>query len=188
MNTEAPVGFTWKKRFLTWRALPAAYFRAAAWLPRYLWVHIAGSFPAAHRERWQLALTEVNDCRHCRWIHTGFLEFVAGKGGADLPQDDPGLHLARAFGENDGKIDAAWMQAAGRAFGDKTRDFRSLMEVMHVANCSGNAIDAGLLALKGVRHETTSRPAAVVVMAVTLVFGALPALLGALAHWAAGRR
>ena len=177
----------WRKRFLTLSELPGAYLRAALWLPRYLWVHLARRFPAADRERWQLALTEVNDCRHCRWIHSGFLAVVTKKGESGLPDDDPGMILARAFGEKDGLADEEWLDAVSRAFGKNSRDFRSLMEVMHTANCSGNAIDAGLLALRGIRHEQTGAPAAVLVMCIVFLFGLLPACLGWAAHRVAKR-
>jgi AhpD family alkylhydroperoxidase len=112
---------------------------------------------AALREKMMLAVTAVNDCRHCARIHTS----LADRAGVDdatidrilaseidgVVADDerPALLFARAYADADGEPAQEEVAALREAYGPAMAgDVRAYVRAIHRANMAGNTLDAWL--------------------------------------------
>src|SRR5438270_2053752 len=93
------------------------------------------------RERVILAVTEVNGCRYCAWIHGSWQDFLGEKGLADA--DEALLTFARACAEAGTPLDPAPL--AQSLPPEAVRAVRATVAQIEVSNLVGNTVD-GLLA------------------------------------------
>ena len=135
------------------------------------------------RERVILAVTEVNGCRYCAWIHGSWQDFLGENSLVDA--DEALLTYARACAEAGRPLDPAPLADVLSA--DAVASVRATVAQIEVSNLVGNTVD-GLIA-----RLTRKRPldpvnaageAAVVAAAVPL---ALPMLAAGAALRAASR-
>jgi alkylhydroperoxidase family enzyme len=138
---------------------------------------------ARTRERVILAVTEVNGCRYCAWIHGSWQDFLGENSLVDA--DEALLAYARACAEAGRPLDPSALAAVLPA--DAVGAVRATVAQIEVSNLVGNTVD-GLLA-----RLTRKRPldpvnavgeAAVLVAAVPL---AIPMLVAGAALRAASR-
>jgi alkylhydroperoxidase family enzyme len=106
---------------------------AASYLP-------GGPIDPRTRERVILAVTEVNGCRYCAWIHGGWEEFL---GDAAVDPGEALLTYARACAEAGEPLDPAPLLEVMPA--DAVRAVRATVAQIEVSNLVGNTVD-GLLA------------------------------------------
>src|SRR3982751_6193226 len=100
-----------------------------------------GPIDARTRERVIMAVTEINGCRYCAWIHGSWQDFL---GDVDPAQAEEALlTYARACAEAGRPLDPASL-AAGLA-PDAVRAVQATVAQIEVANLVGNTVD-GLLA------------------------------------------
>ena len=141
------------------------------------------SFDARTRERVILAVTEVNGCRYCAWIHGSWQDFLGENSLVDA--DETLLTYARACAEAGRPLDTAPLN--GILPPDAVAAVRATVAQIEVSNLVGNTVD-GLLA-----RVTRKRPldpvnaageAAVVAAAIPL---AIPMLAAGAALRAASR-
>jgi AhpD family alkylhydroperoxidase len=116
---------------------------------------------AAFRERILLAVTSVNQCRYCEWMHTDLAlssgiskEEVAALMGssADLvpESEQAAVRYAVHYAESNAQPDAARMQELYQVYGGKTaRSIENYIRLIFFANLSGNTFDAFISRLKG---------------------------------------
>lgn len=117
----------------------------------------------ALRERIMLAVTGVNDCRYCRFIHTRIGLFVglarleaAGVLAGDfshVPEEErPALEFARRWAERNAEEDLAETENLVRQYGQPTAD-RIMMccRLIRLGNLSGNTLDLLLFRMSGAR-------------------------------------
>ena len=117
----------------------------------------------AFRERIMLAVTGVNDCRYCRFIHTRIGLFVglarleaAGVLAGDfshVPEEErPALEFARRWAERNAEEDPAETANLVRQYGQPTAD-RIMMccRLIRLGNLSGNTLDLLLFRMSGAR-------------------------------------
>lgn len=121
--------------------------------------------PASLREEVMLAVTSVNDCRYCSWVHTG----LALENGVDM--DDLDLLLGKSLDNVEERAAVAIL--FGKHFADTVRqpsaqaraklaahfspaEQREIMAYIHAiyfANLTGNSADAILARLRGQQVE-----------------------------------
>jgi len=157
---------TFRKRTFTLSLLARSLLGAALYLPVLLVALLRPTTSRALREKVMLAVSAVNDCRYCNWVHTG----LALANGVDL---DDLKHVLEAdtFGEVNGRDATAILFA--RHFADTVRrphaeartalarefSFGERLEIMayinaiYFANLSGNSGDAWLARLRGLRVD-----------------------------------
>jgi AhpD family alkylhydroperoxidase len=100
-----------------------------------------GPLDARTRERVILAVTEVNGCRYCAWIHGSWQEFL---GAADGPTaEDALLTYARACADAGRPLDTAPL--AAHLPPAAVQAVRATVAQIEVSNLVGNTVD-GLLA------------------------------------------
>ena len=129
------------------------------------------------RERVSLAVTEVNGCRYCAWIHGSWQDFL---GDAEAPASEaPVIAYALACAETGQPQDPAGLPLPAEAL----RALRATIAQIEVSNLVGNTVD-GLIA-----RLTRKRPAQPVVASqeVAAVAAALPIALPLLGTAAAMR-
>ena len=100
-----------------------------------------GPLPARSRERVILAVTEVNGCRYCAWIHGSWRDFLGD--GTTPDADEAVLAYARACAEAGRPLDAAPLVDVVGA--DAVGALRATVAQIEVSNLVGNTVD-GLLA------------------------------------------
>src|SRR5438552_2787669 len=93
------------------------------------------------RERVILAVTEVNGCRYCAWIHGSWQDFLGEKGLAGA--DEALLAYARACAEAGTPLDPAPLLRSMPP--DAVQAVRATVAQIEVSNLVGNTVD-GLLA------------------------------------------
>lgn len=96
---------------------------------------------ARSRERVILAVTEVNGCRYCAWIHGAWQDFLGTADPADA--DEAVLAFARACAEAGRPVDSRGLGAVLPA--RAVRAVRATVAQIEVANLVGNTAD-GLIA------------------------------------------
>jgi AhpD family alkylhydroperoxidase len=100
-----------------------------------------GGIDARTRERVILAVTEVNGCRYCAWIHGAWQDYLGERGAADV--EDALLAYARACAEAGAPLDPAPLREY--LPDDAVQAVRATVAQIEVSNLVGNTVD-GLLA------------------------------------------
>ncbi len=108
------------------------------------------------RERLMLAVTEVNGCRYCSWVHTRValragvpaeeVEQLMGGEIAGAPEAErPALIYAQHWASTDAKPEP---EARGRVLeiygSERLADYEMAMRLIRVGNLWGNTLDFGL--------------------------------------------
>jgi AhpD family alkylhydroperoxidase len=152
---------SFRKRTFSLPLLLQSVGAAGASLPTLTRALIKPSLSPALREEIMLAVTSVNDCRYCSWVHTG----LALENGVDM--DSLSLLLGRDLGSVNEREAVAIM--FGKHFADSVRhpsktardkladhfsarERREIMAYIHAiyfANLTGNSADAVLARLRG---------------------------------------
>lgn len=149
-------------------------------------------------EKIMLAVTAVNDCRHCARIHGALAQLsgVEAEEVARLLQNEigtqvdayerPALQFAQEYAQTEGQPSSANLQALREFYGEAiARDILLYLRLISMGNLSGNTIDALLERLQG-------RPVAQSRLLDELVIAALAApvlsLASGLAAWQDRRR
>jgi AhpD family alkylhydroperoxidase len=132
---------------------------------------------ARTREEVVLAVTEVNGCRYCAWIHGAWRDFLGGT----APASDAALAYARASAEQGRPVDPVAL--LDHMDGAAARAVRATVAQIEISNLVGNTVD-GLLA-----RLTRKRPLKPLEAAgeVAVIGAALPVALPLLAAAAAMR-
>jgi AhpD family alkylhydroperoxidase len=153
-----------RRRTATLRALAPWIAELGRTLPGLVGSY-AGALDPRTRERVILAVTEVNGCRYCAWIHGAWHEYL---GDARQDADEAVLAFARACAEAGAPLDPSPLavQLPPEALGA----LRATVAQIEVSNLVGNTVD-GLLA-RMTRLRPLDPPAAARELAV--VGGALP--------------
>ena len=148
----------------------------------------------AFAEKLMLAVTEVNQCRYCKLVHTqaalragvtkqelGHLS--AGNFEGLPPNEGEGLAFAQHYAEQGGRYDEAAWQRLVEVYGvEAAREILVYLRAISFGNLLGNTFDALLSRLRG-RPATTSSLAAEVLI-LTLGVAGVPA---GIALWALSR-
>lgn len=153
------------KRTFTLPLLGKSLGAAAITSPVMLRALVKPRLPASLREEVMLAVTSVNDCRYCSWVHTG----LALENGVDM--DDLDLLLGKSLDNVEEREAVAIL--FGKHFADTVRqpsaqaraklaahfspaEQREIMAYIHAiyfANLTGNSADAILARLRGHQVE-----------------------------------
>lgn len=153
------------KRTFTLPLLGKSLGAAAITSPVMLRALVKPRLPASLREEVMLAVTSVNDCRYCSWVHTG----LALENGVDM--DDLDLLLGKSLDNVEEREAVAIL--FGKHFADTVRqpsaqaraklaahfspaEQREIMAYIHAiyfANLTGNSADAILARLRGQQVE-----------------------------------
>ena len=107
----------------------------------------------AFRERLMLAVTQVNRCRYCSYVHARealtagipqdeLAALAEGEFGGSPSEQRPALFYAEHFAENDGNPDPkAWSRLV-EIYGDETAHAIDLaLRVIRIGNLMGNTFD-----------------------------------------------
>lgn len=100
-----------------------------------------GPIGSRTRERVILAVTEVNGCRYCAWIHGSWSDFLGE--GAEVDAEEAILAYARACADAGRPLDPSAL--AGVLPPEALQTVRATVAQIEVANLVGNTVD-GLLA------------------------------------------
>lgn len=119
---------------------------------------------AAFRERILLAVTSVNQCRYCAWVHTD-LASSSGMSAEEIarllsqetvavPENElPAIQFALHYAETEGKPSESFIRELKGRYGEKTADsILNYIRMIYFANLSGNTFDAFMSRLKGHPH------------------------------------
>lgn len=185
-----PIRFT--KRTFSPGLFARSYLSAIIHLPTLMRALLSPRTSHALREQVMLAVTSVNDCRYCNWLHTG----LALENGVDLAElqnllESEGIHVqetpeavailfAKHFADTVRQPSAPAIQALERAFTPaQKREILAYIHAIYIGNLSGNSLDAWLARLRG-QPVDTGNPVTEAVAAML----ALPVLLAVrLANW-----
>ncbi len=140
--------------------LDAGYIVSRA--PRIIEAYYSKRVPWALAEKIMLAVTAVNDCKHCARFH-GALARLSGveaeeiKGllrmeiGAQVDDyERPALQFAQEYAQTGGRPAGENLQEFKRFYGEAaTRDILLYLRMICVGNLTGNTFDALLERLKG---------------------------------------
>lgn len=153
------------KRTFTLPLLGKSLAAAAITSPVMLRALVKPRLPTSLREEVVLAVTSVNDCRYCSWVHTG----LALENGVDM--EDLGMLLGKSLDNVEEREAVAIL--FGKHFADTVRqpsaqartklaahfspaEQREIMAYIHAiyfANLTGNSADAILARLRGQQVE-----------------------------------
>lgn len=157
---------TFAKRTFTLPLLATSTLAALRSAPTLIQGLVRPSTSAALREKVMLAVTSVNDCRYCSWVHTG----LALENGVDMDELHHVLQGSQ-FGDLNGKEAVAVLfgkhfadtsrqptaeaeDALRRAWNDTERaEIMAYIHAIYFANLSGNSADAWLARLRGIPVE-----------------------------------
>jgi AhpD family alkylhydroperoxidase len=116
----------------------------------------------ALQEQVMLAVTSVNDCRYCDWVHTGLaleegvnIEELAGLLNHDAPQSPDtqeavAILFAQHFADTLRQPSAQAQQRLADTFSDRQQqEILAFIHAIYFANLSGNSFDALIARLKG---------------------------------------
>jgi AhpD family alkylhydroperoxidase len=116
--------------------------------------------PAAFRERLIMAVTEVNGCRYCSYVHARFAliagvsddelrQLLMGAVPADAPQDELlALIYAQHWAESDARPDPDARQRLEESYGsEKAEAIHIVLHTIRMANLLGNLWDSWLFRL-----------------------------------------
>ena len=117
----------------------------------------------AFRERLMLAVTGVNDCRYCSFLHSN-LAAMTGLGGVEIKalldgridsapsHEIPGLTYAIAWAQADGKPEPNLWDKLLSVYGESTAaQIELALRTIRIGNLAGNSWDAVLHAVTGGR-------------------------------------
>jgi hypothetical protein len=139
---------------------------------------------ARTRERLILAITEVNGCRYCAWIHGSWQEFL-GDGGGEGAVEDALLVYGRAAADAGRPLDPAGLERVIEP--EAVPAVRATVAQIEISNLVGNTVD-GLIARLTRKRPWRPLEAALEAGALALALPvALPLLAGAAAMRAIGR-
>lgn len=154
-----------RKRTFTLPLLGRSLAAAGISLPTLTHALLRPSLSPALREEIMLAVTSVNDCRYCSWVHTG----LALENGVDM--DSLGMLLGRdliSVNEREavailfGKHFADTVRQPSKMARDKLqqhfnagerREIMAYIHAIYFANLTGNSADAVLARLRGQKTE-----------------------------------
>lgn len=125
------------------------------------------------RERINLAVTEINGCRYCAWIHGAWHEYLGDKGAA--ASEEALVGYARACAEAGHPVGTGPLEA--RLPADQVRAVRATVARIEMANLVGNTVD-GLLARIAGKRPRNLRDALVEGAAIAAVLPVALPLLG----------
>ena len=156
---------TFRKRTFTLPLLGRSLAAAGAHLPTLAHALIRPALSPALREEIMLAVTSVNDCRYCSWVHTGLalengvdMDSLHSLLGGDLANIDEREAVAILFG----KHFADTVRHPSKVARDKLREHFNAAEqreimayinAIYFANLTGNSADAILARLRGQKAE-----------------------------------
>jgi AhpD family alkylhydroperoxidase len=121
----------------------------------------SGRVSPAFRERILLAVTSVNQCRYCQWLHTdlaaangmsaGDIAALMGSDTKQVPEDEKqALVYAIHYAETNRQPDASQRRALVKTYGEaKARDIENYIRLIFFSNLSGNTFDSLLSRLRG---------------------------------------
>lgn len=161
MTARQPVSFD--KRTFTLPLLAHSTVAALRSAPVLIKALVKPATSPALREKIMLAVTSVNDCRYCSWVHTG----LALENGVDLAELQHMLDQS-TFGEVNEREAIAILY--GKHFADTLRqpsteaeraldtawtpeqrgEIMAYIHAIYFANLSGNSADAWLARLRGI--------------------------------------
>ena len=168
-----------RKRTFTLPLLGSSLAAAGISLPTLAHALLRPSLSPALREEIMLAVTSVNDCRYCSWVHTG----LALENGVDM--DSLGMLLGRdliSVDERDavailfGKHFADTVRQPSKVARDKLqqhfnagerREIMAYIHAIYFANLTGNSADAVLARLRGQKTEGN-----IIVQLIAAILGA----------------
>ena len=108
------------------------------------------------RERLMLAVTEVNGCRYCSWVHTRAAlragvpdeevrQLVGGEIGGAPEAERPALIYAQHWASRDARPEPEPRGRMLEIYGEgRTLDFEMAMQLIRLGNLWGNTLDFGL--------------------------------------------
>ncbi|MDO9237211.1 MAG: carboxymuconolactone decarboxylase family protein [Aquabacterium sp.] len=160
-----PTRFT--KRTFTAGLFARSMFSATMHLPTLALAMVSPRTSRALREQVMLAVTSVNGCRYCSWLHTG----LALENGVDLAElqgilesegievkDTPeavAILFAKHFADTVRQPSAAAVQSLEQVFTPaQKREVMAYIHAIYVGNLAGNCMDAWLARLRGQAVDT----------------------------------
>lgn len=166
------------KRTFSLPLLARSLAAAAVHLPVLLVALIRPATSRVLREKVMLAVSSVNDCRYCNWVHTGLalansvdldeLQQVLDHGtfGTVGTRDATAILFGQHFAATSRKPTAAALTALARAFTAYQRaEIMAYIHGIYFLNLSGNSCDAWLARFAGQKvdggHPTAEALAAV---------------------------
>jgi len=171
-------------------------------LPRILAVHLgSGRLRPPWREGLWLAVTEVNGCRFCSYVHEG-MAGAAGLSPADIglllasedpdklaglqPRESLAVAYAKAWADTDGNPPAGLVKQLGEELSEReVADLHALLHAVNFANRAGNTADSLLGRLRHPRRLLQIWPTLndVVVGTLVALFGWPAMVMGAILRW-----
>lgn len=161
MNTPTITRFD--KRTFTLPLLGASLAAALRSAPTLLKALAQPATSPALREKVMLAVTSVNDCRYCEWVHTGLAlqngvdpaelqHFLDRATFGELQEREAvavlfGKHFADTRRRPTGEAEAALAQ---RWNATERAEIMAYIHAIYFANLSGNSTDAWLARLRGI--------------------------------------
>jgi alkylhydroperoxidase family enzyme len=112
---------------------------------------------ARTRQRVILAVTEVNGCRYCAWIHGSWRDFLGEGDGDELAAEDALLGYARACAEAGRPVDPGPLEHVLTP--DAIRAVRATVAQVEVSNLVGNTVDGLVARFQGRRPADPLRAA-----------------------------
>jgi AhpD family alkylhydroperoxidase len=144
-----------------------------------------GPIDARTRERVILAVTEVNGCRYCAWIHGSWADYLGDRVEDPAEAEEALLVYARACADAGRPLDPAPLRAALPP--DALGAVRATVAQIEVSNLVGNTVD-GLVARLTRKRPLDPPRAAVEVATVAAALPLAAPLLGAAAAMRLVRR
>lgn len=165
-------------------------------LPHLVSAFRSGRVSPAFREKLILAVTGVNECRYCAFVHTLWARghqirpgeiagILGGTFGDDLDPDQRfALEFAAHYAETGKSPDPEMLDRLKETFGERTaEDMLAFLEMITLANLTANTFDGFLARLRGEGAEGSSP-----LFEAALALVVAPALLPQAALFSARRR
>ncbi len=198
--TPSPSVF--RRRTLSVVGLLVALVGLAWRLPRILAVHLSTKrLRPLWRESLWLAVTEVNGCRFCSYVHEG-MAGAAGLSPDDIqlllasgdpnslaalePRESLAVAYAKAWADTDRKPGAGLLSQLGAELSDReVADLHALLHAVNFANRAGNTADSLLGRLTHPRRLLKIWPTLndFVVGTLVALFGWPAMVMGAILRW-----
>jgi AhpD family alkylhydroperoxidase len=151
---------SFSKRFYTPRTFLRDLRDAWAHMPEFRETARAGRVSRAFAEKIMIAVTAVNDCRHCARFHTGLAlregippneirEILSGEIGAFPEEEAVALAFAQHWAEMAGDPDPEVERRFRDYYGPQiSADILNWMRMIRMGNLMGNTLDAVLWKLR----------------------------------------
>lgn len=152
---------SFNKRTFTLPLLARSLGGAGLYLPVMARALVKPRLSAAMREQIMLAVTSVNDCRYCNWVHTG----LALENGVDLEalqqtltgnldhadqRDAVAILFSQHFADTLRQPSARAREKLDQHFSAaEQRELMAWIQAIYFANLTGNSADAVLARLRG---------------------------------------